>query len=100
MKTTKKEGKVKKEIKEKKATFNFLAPHAESGSIAGDFNNWNTVSHPLEKDKKGVWKVLLPLAPGIYQYRFFVDGQWQNDPDSTNLVENQFGTFNCVKEVG
>jgi 1,4-alpha-glucan branching enzyme len=76
-----------------------LAPQAESVSIAGDFNNWNTISHPMEKDKKGIWKISFNFQPGTYQYRFLVDGQWQTDPNCTECVENPFGTLNCVKKV-
>jgi 1,4-alpha-glucan branching enzyme len=43
--------------------FNFSAPHAGSISIAGDFSDWNPGSHPMKKDKKGVWKISLNLAP-------------------------------------
>jgi 1,4-alpha-glucan branching enzyme len=89
---------VKKE-KVKKVSFSFMAPHAESVLIAGDFNDWNPTSHPMKRDKKGVWKASLNLAPGTYQYRFFVDGEWQSDPSCTDCVENQFGTLNCVKKV-
>jgi 1,4-alpha-glucan branching enzyme len=93
MKTT-----IKKE-KAKKVNFSLLAPQAESASIAGDFNNWNTISHPMKKDKKGVWKISLDLLPSTYQYRFLVDGEWQTDPHCTECVENPFGTLNCVKKV-
>lgn len=85
--------------KSKKVNFSLLAPHAENVSIAGDFNNWNTISHPMKKDKKGIWKVSLNLTPGTYQYRFFVDENWQTDPNCTDCVENPFGTLNCVKRV-
>jgi len=93
MKTT-----TKKE-KSKKVNFNLLAPQAESVSLVGDFNNWDPVSHSMKKDKKGVWKVSLNLGPGIYQYNFYVDGDWQNDPHCTEYVENPFGTLNSVKRV-
>lgn len=93
MKTT-----TKKE-KAKKVDFSFSAPNAESVSIAGDFNNWNTISHPMKKDKKGVWKISLNLDPGTYQYNFYVDGDWQSDPNCTECVENPFGTLNCVRKV-
>ena len=88
-----------KEGKTKKVDFNFSAPHAGSVSIAGDFNDWNPGSHPMKKDKKGVWKISLNLAPGTYQYRFYVDGDWQNDPGCTGYVENPFGGQNCVRIV-
>ena len=83
----------------KKVSFNFLAPQAESVFIAGDFNDWNPASHPMKKDKKGVWKASFDVVPGTYQYRFLVDGQWQDDPSCTDCVANPFGTFNCVKKV-
>ena len=83
----------------KKVSFSFLAPQAESVFIAGNFNDWNPASHRMEKDKKGVWKISLSLAPGTYEYRFFVDGEWQSDPRCSDCVENPFGTLNCVKKV-
>ena len=46
-----------KEGKTKKVNFNFSAPHA------GNFNDWNSGSHPMKKDEKGVWKISLNLAP-------------------------------------
>jgi 1,4-alpha-glucan branching enzyme len=85
--------------KTKKVDFDFSAPHAGSVSIAGDFNDWNPGSHPMKKDKKGVWKISLNLAPGTYQYRFYVDGDWQNDPGCTSRVENPFGGQNCARVV-
>ncbi len=88
-----------KKEKGKKVDFSLSAPHAESVSIAGHFNNWNTISHPMKKDKKGVWKTSLNLAPGNHQYRFFVDGEWQSDPSCTDCVENPFGTLNSLKKV-
>jgi 1,4-alpha-glucan branching enzyme len=88
-----------KEGKTKKVDFNFSASHAGGVSIAGDFNDWNPGSHPMKKDKKGVWKISLNLAPGTYQYRFYVDGDWQNDPGCTSCVENPFGGQNCVRIV-
>jgi 1,4-alpha-glucan branching enzyme len=88
-----------KTVKPKKVIFSVTAPQVSSVSGAGDFNNWNTISHPMKRDKKGVWKVSLNLAPGTYQYRFFVDGGWQSDPSCTDCVENLFGTLNCVRKV-
>ena len=89
---------IKKE-KTKKVNFSLLAPQSESISIAGDFNNWDTMSHPMKKDKKGVWKISLNLDPGTYQYNFYVDGEWQCDPSCDECVENPFGTLNCVRKV-
>jgi 1,4-alpha-glucan branching enzyme len=86
--------------KKKKVSFSLLAPQAGNVFIAGDFNDWDTISHPMKKDKKGVWKLSVNLIPGTYQYRFFVDGQWQSDPTCAGCVENPFGTLNCTRKVG
>jgi 1,4-alpha-glucan branching enzyme len=91
--------KTSKEGKPKRVSFSFSAPQAGKVSVAGDFNEWNLVSHPMKKDKKGVWKISLDLLPGTYQYRFLVDGEWQSDPNCTECVENPFGALNCVKKV-
>ena len=89
----------KKNPKLIKTEFGLLAPQARSVFLAGSFNEWNSSAHPLKQDKKGVWKISLPLGPGRYEYRFLVDGEWQNDPNCSSLVENPFGTLNCLKIV-
>jgi len=45
------------------------------------------------------WKVSVPLAPGTYHYRFLVDGEWRDDPESTLRVPNPFGSQNAVRKV-
>jgi len=89
----------KKNLKIKKTEFSLLAPEAKTAFIAGSFNQWNPSSLPLKKDRQGIWKISLPLDLGQYEYRFFVDGEWQNDPNCSSLVENPFGTLNCLKIV-
>jgi 1,4-alpha-glucan branching enzyme len=85
-----------KKQKENETVFRLLAPSAQGVFLAGDFN---LSSHPLKRDKNGVWKISLNLNPGRYGYRFFVDGEWQNDPSCCDFVENPFGTSNCLKIV-
>jgi 1,4-alpha-glucan branching enzyme len=91
--------KIVKHKKAKKVTFSLLAPEANRVSVAGEFNDWNPSNHPMKKDKKGLWKVSVSLSPATYQYRFFVDGVWENDPTCACLTENPFGTLNCVVVV-
>jgi len=67
--------------------------------IAGDFNQWNLSSHPLKIDNKGIWRISIALNPGQYEYRFFVDGEWQNGPSCSSFVENPFGTSSSLKIV-
>ena len=86
--------------KTKKVQFEFLAPEALEVYLAGNFNNWNSSANPMKKDKKGIWKTALSLKPGRYEYRFLVDGNWENDPACCNCVPNEFGSQNCVRIVG
>jgi 1,4-alpha-glucan branching enzyme len=83
----------------KETEFKIFAPEAKIVYVAGDFNRWDAQSLPLKKTKKGVWKVKVSLKPGKYQYKFFVDGQWQNDPHCQKSVPNVFGTTNSLIEV-
>jgi 1,4-alpha-glucan branching enzyme len=80
----------------KKAVFSFTAPDAQTVQLAGDFNSWDPAVNPLKKSAKGVWKINLNLSPGRYEYRFLVDGTWQNDPQCSAHVANPFGEENCL----
>lgn len=79
-----------------KITFSYAAPQAQSVMIAGDFTGWQQAPVPLKKDKTGVWKKTITLAPGRYEYRLLVDGEWRNDPNCPQRHPNHFGGENCV----
>jgi len=83
-------------IAKQKVTFSYRAPAAETVLLAGDFTGWNQAPVSLKKDKKGVWKKTISLAPGRYEYRLLVDGEWRDDPSCPNRQPNQFGGENCV----
>lgn len=84
---------------EKPVTFEYFAPEARAVAVAGSFNGWSPSTTNLKKDRSGKWTVSLPLPPGQHQYRFVVDGLWQNDQRSVQCVQNPFGSWNCVIEV-
>ena len=79
--------------------FTITAPGASNVSLVGDFTNWQ--QHPLAMKPvgPGVWKVVVPLAPGTHHYRFLVDGEWRDDAECTLRVPNPFGTENAVRQV-
>lgn len=79
--------------------FAFRSPGARSVKLAGDFTGWE--AHPVEMrhSPDGMWTVAVPLRPGAYAYRFIVDGQWSDDPDSAQQAPNPFGTQNAVLNV-
>jgi 1,4-alpha-glucan branching enzyme len=84
---------------ERKVAFEFFAPQAEKVEIAGTFNGWNPAKTPLKKDREGKWKTSILLPPGRHEYRYRVDGNWQNEQKPGECVPNPFGTWNCVLEV-
>ncbi len=90
-------------LKEKKnplkIQFEYFAPQAKQVQLGGTFNQWNPAKTPLKKDGEGRWKASLSLPAGRYEYRYFVDGIWQNDQRTVECVPNAFGSWNCVVEV-
>jgi len=91
--------KIRTNTNEQTVEFRLSAPHAKSVNVCGTFNEWRTNSGRMTKDYLGVWKGSIPLKPGKYEYRFFVDGQWTDDPRAKHTVANKFGSRNAVLEV-
>jgi 1,4-alpha-glucan branching enzyme len=85
--------------KAKKVPFDLFSPEAQKVSLAAGFNGWDVTSLPMKGDAKGNWKINVDLQPGKYEYRFWVDGRWQDDPNAQERVNNPFGTQNCVRIV-
>lgn len=90
---------VAKGPRNRRCTFSLEAPDARAVTLAGSFNGWATEARPLKRAKGGPWQTTLLLPPGRYEYRFFVDGQWWDDPACTERVPNGFGSHNCVLHV-
>jgi len=77
-----------------------LAPDAQSVSVVGEFNDWRVDSHPLQLKDRETWHITLQLPPGVYQYKFVIDGtRWEDDADNPKRTMNEFGTSNSILEV-
>ena len=83
----------------KKECFTICAPAAASVALAGDFTSWELNPKPMKKAKQGIWSVSLNLEPGRYEYKFIVDGQWQEDPSAQEKAPNDYGGFNSVRII-
>ena len=79
--------------------FAFQGPTTRQVSLAGDFNNWDTNAAPMQRSLDGIWRLSLPLEPGRYEYRFYADGVWLDDPSAQQRAANALGTENCVKII-
>lgn len=79
---------------------------ADNIFLAGSFNGWDPTDTPMLRGEDGHWNVSLELAPGRYEYKFVVDGEWCCEPGCSALsvkcahcIMNEFGTMNRVQEV-
>lgn len=79
--------------------FEFYDQNADSVCLAGSFNDWNPHVSPLRNVRAGGWALRLLLAPGRYEYRFLVDGQWRMDPRARQQVTDFCGGVNSVLTV-
>ena len=46
-----------------------------------------------------MWQGSVRLKSGIYEYRFFVNNKWADDPSAKKTIGNAFGTKNAVLEI-
>ena len=66
--------------------------------LTGSFNNWNQ-SQLLFAREGDEWVCRVDLDPGVYQYKFIVDGDWLLDPSNPDTAEDEAGNVNNVIEV-
>lgn len=53
----------------------------------------------MHRAPDGVWHLGVALKPGRYEYRFFADEVWCNDPAAQEKAANSMGTENCARIV-
>lgn len=86
----------KQKIIKRKATFSIHLADAKEVYLVGTFNHWNPKKHPMHQKKNGIWEKAVIIPPGMYEYKFLVDGQWKEDPQNSLKCLNSFGTRNSV----
>ena len=57
-------------IARQRVTLILDAPEADAVFLMGDFNQWNEKKHPMKKNADGVWKKIIMVPAGSYEYRF------------------------------
>ena len=82
-----------------KVTFVLPKADAKHVSLSGEFNGWSPDATPMRRHSDGHSETTVQLAPGRYQYKFIVDGEWIPDLLARENVWNQQGTLNSVVEV-
>jgi chromosome partitioning protein len=79
--------------------FTVEAPGAASVELAGDFNAWAQPVCMNDDDEDGIWVAIANLDPGVYQYKFIIDGKWQPDPSNPINVDDTHSGKNSVVVV-
>ncbi len=72
----------------KPVNFFCAATTAKEVFIAGDFNEWNPKTHPMQRQPDGNWVVQLMLTNGHHRYWFLVDGVPTLDPRAQGVGRN------------
>ncbi|MBL7994190.1 isoamylase early set domain-containing protein [bacterium] len=85
--------------KTRKAVFQLELPEAHSISLLGDFNEWDHTKNAMKKSKNGIWTAEIKLAPGEYQFLYFVDeNRWLTD-DQCPRTTSEVGTENSIAVI-
>lgn len=81
----------------------FRDPGAADVRIAGDFNGWipdrGVLSSSHQEGETRVWRKVMRLAPGTYEYRYVVDGEWREDPANPERIPTSLGPPNSLLVV-
>jgi chromosome partitioning protein len=81
----------------------FRDPGAADVRIAGDFNGWvpdrDVLSSSRQEGETRVWRKVLHLPPGTYEYRYVVDGEWREDPANPERIPTSMGPPNSLLVV-
>lgn len=73
--------------------FRLQTSEATDVRLAGSFTHWQP-QYQLHETAPGLWTVTLPLAPGVHDYAFIIDGhRWVTDSYAA-AVQDGFGGSN------
>jgi 1,4-alpha-glucan branching enzyme len=74
-----------------KVTFSVEAAAADTVSVVGNFNEWNTEATSLKKLKNGTFIGTVDVENGTeYEFRYIVDGSYTNDAQADAYKWNEF----------
>lgn len=80
--------------------FRYYDTRATRVYVVGDFNNWSVRSDPMtDKNGDGHWTLLYTLSPGLYEYKFVVDGKWIPDPRNPDTTPDGFDGVNSLIRI-
>lgn len=85
--------------KPRKVKFQVKAVKGSNVFLAGSFNNWDPKAIALKHNGDGNYEATVSLPSGRHEYKFVINGSWQNDEQCKQRVPNSCGSLNSVVEV-
>lgn len=87
--------------KSKKYLFTYTPqPGEKQINLFGQFNSWNRQELQLKDlNNDGTLEIEIPLDPGRYEYKYFVDGREVVDPANPVKVPNGMGDYNSLRVI-
>ncbi len=76
----------------------FMLPgftNAKRVFLSGNFNSWSTLKGLMKKIDGG-WVLDIKLEPGIYQYKYIINGHWTTDHNNLLEADDGAGNTNSV----
>ena len=69
--------------------------NVKRGMLSGSFNNWSTLQGAMLKTDSG-WIRDVRLEPGVYQYKYIFNGNWEVDGTNNLKQDDGVGNTNSV----
>jgi len=88
-------------VKSQKYLFTYKPQDGEKQvNLFGQFNSWDRQNLPMKDiNGDGILEIEIPLDPGRYEYKFYVDGREVVDPANSDKVPNGMGDFNSLRII-
>ena len=80
----------------RRVTFLYEDEPGKVVAVAGSFNEWLPDKQLTDKNGEGIYTGTMMLAPGVYEYKFVVNGEWKVDEHNPNFTPNDIGSINSV----
>lgn len=74
--------------------FKYTNKNVKEVYLAGSFTNWKDKIPMIKSD--GDFIIIVDLPEGEHQYKFYVDGKWEHDPNQTTIDDSFNGKNNVV----
>ncbi len=72
----------------------------EKINLFGSFNGWDRTNLPMkDKNNDGIFEATVKLDPGVYQYKFFADGEEIIDAENPEKISNGMGSYNSIRTI-